>query len=244
MSSEEGSAALNGDTTLIEANRVQLTQRRAVVLEDVSFSIQRGEFVYLVGRTGAGKSSLLRTLFADLKPTAGSLRVDKYRIERIADREVPYLRRRLGIVFQDFQLLPDRSVGQNLSFALGALGWRDTKKIRARVAEVLDRVELANKAASFPHQLSGGEQQRVAIARALLNEPQLLLADEPTGNLDPETATTIHDLIVEINHAGTAVLMATHAMALLQRAPARVLEVRDGTVVDRGRLNPATAIFA
>jgi cell division transport system ATP-binding protein len=236
--------ALPAEGTLIEANNLQLMQRRATVLEGVSFSIQQGELVYLIGRTGSGKSTLLRTLFADLRPAAGSLRVERYRIERLREREVPYLRRRIGIVFQDFQLLPDRSVAQNLAFALRATGWRDGLKIKARSAEVLDRVHLASKSASYPHQLSGGEQQRVAIARALLNEPVLLLADEPTGNLDPETAATILDLLADINRAGTAILMATHAHTLIQRAPGRVLEVRDGRVIDRGHMSAASSVFA
>ena len=231
-------------TTLVEANELQLLHHRTPILEGVSFTIQQGEFVYLIGRTGSGKTSLLRSLLADLRPSAGSLRVGDYRIERLREREVPMLRRRLGIVFQDFQLLPDRSVAQNLTFVLRATGWRDAAKVKARVAEVLGRVGLAAKAASYPHQLSGGEQQRVAIARALINDPLLLLADEPTGHLDPETALSILDLLTAINRAGTAVVVATHAMGLIERAPARVLEVREGRVYDRGRQGLATAVFA
>ena len=230
--------------TLVEANQLQLQHRRRPVLEGVNFSIREGEFVYVIGRTGSGKSSLLRACFADLRPSAGSLRVGDYRIERLREREVPQLRRRLGIVFQDFQLLPDRSAAQNLIFALRATGWRDGGKIKARVAEVLDRVHLADRAASYPHQLSGGEQQRVAIARALLNDPKLILADEPTGNLDPDTTLSILDLLVEIHRGGTAVVLATHEHHLIERYPARVLEVREGRVIDLGRQGLATAVFA
>ncbi len=230
--------------TLVEANELQLLHHRTPVLEGVSFSIQQGEFVYLIGKTGSGKTSLLRTFLADMRPAAGSLRVGEFRIERLREREVPLLRRRLGIVFQDFQLLPDRSVAQNLSFVLKATGWREAAKIKARVGEVLDQVQLTAKAASYPHQLSGGEQQRVAIARALINAPLLLLADEPTGHLDPETALSILDLLVSINRAGTAVVVATHAMSLIERAPARVLEVVNGRVYDRGRRGMASAVFA
>lgn len=221
--------ALPAEGTLIEANNLQLMQRRATVLEGVSFSIQQGELVYLIGRTGSGKSTLLRTLFADLRPAAGSLRVERYRIERLREREVPYLRRRIGIVFQDFQLLPDRSVAQNLAFALRATGWRDGLKIKARSAEVLDRVHLASKSASYPHQLSGGEQQRVAIARALVNRPTLLLADEPTGNLDSRTSIEIMGIFQKLNDEGMTVVMVTHELDIANYCK-RVVVMRDGLI--------------
>ncbi len=220
---------------IVELHGATITQEERAVLEHVSFGLEKSEFVYLVGRTGSGKSSLLKTLYADLPLLVGAGTVAGFDLERLPPGKVPYLRRRLGIVFQDFQLLSDRSVGENLLFVLNATGWRGKARKQQRVQEVLTQVGLSGVGGRMPHRLSGGEQQRVVIARALLNEPTLLLADEPTGNLDPEVADDIMSLFVEINHAGTAVLMATHNFQLLEKYPRRVLTCQDGQLLDSGR---------
>ena len=207
-------------------------QDHHTVLGNISFNIEKGEFVYLVGRTGSGKSSLLKTLYADLPLRLGDIDVCNFNIRGIKPGEVPLLRRRLGIIFQDFQLFNDRSVGENLMFVMKATGWRDNVKMRARTSEVLMQVGLGSVEKKMPHQLSGGEQQRVVIARALLNEPQILLADEPTGNLDPEVSGGIMKIFQQINKTGTAVLMATHSYGLIKKFPARVLKCEEGKVMD------------
>ena len=194
---------------VVELHGATIAQEARPVLEEVSFVLGKGEFAYLVGRTGAGKSSLLKTLYADLPLLAGSGEVAGFDLGGLPDGKVPYLRRRLGIVFQDFQLLTDRSVADNLHFVLNATGWKGKARKQQRVQEVLAQVGLPNVGGRLPHRLSGGEQQRVVIARALLNEPVLLLADEPTGNLDPDVTDGIMRLFMEINNAGTAVVMAT-----------------------------------
>jgi len=220
---------------IIELHGATITQEERAVLENVSFELEKSEFAYLVGRTGSGKSSLLKTLYADLPLLVGRGAVAGYDLASLPARKVPYLRRRLGIVFQDFQLLSDRSVGENLLFVLNATGWRGKAKRQQRVQEVLTQVGLSGVGNRMPHRLSGGEQQRVVIARALLNEPLLLLADEPTGNLDPEVADGIMDLFTEINHAGTAVLMATHNFQVIERYPHRVLTCQSGQLLDSER---------
>jgi len=220
---------------IVELRGATITQEERAVLENVSFALEKSEFAYLVGRTGAGKSSLLKTLYADLPLLVGTGTVAGFDLPRLPASKVPYLRRRLGIVFQDFQLLSDRSVGENLLFVLNATGWRGKAKRQQRVQEVLTQVGLSGVAGRMPHRLSGGEQQRVVIARALLNEPVLLLADEPTGNLDPEVADGIMELFREINHAGTAILMATHNFQLLEKYPHRVLTCRAGQLLDSAR---------
>ncbi len=202
------------------------------VLENVNFSILKGEFVYMIGRTGAGKSSLLKMIYADLLPDTGNLMVGDYEITKLKNKEIPFLRRKIGIVFQDFQLLPDRDIYENIRFAMRATGWTDKNKINNRISELLAKVGLSGKLKSRPHQLSGGEQQRVSIARALINDPILLLADEPTGNLDPEATDMIMEILFRINLAGTSVIMATHEHDLIRRYPARTLECRDGKVID------------
>ncbi|HEY5750229.1 MAG TPA: ATP-binding cassette domain-containing protein [Chryseolinea sp.] len=207
-------------------------QDHHTVLGNISFNIEKGEFVYLVGRTGSGKSSLLKTLYADLPLRLGDISVANFNIRGIKPGEVPLLRRKLGIIFQDFQLFNDRSVGENLMFVMKATGWRDNVKMRARTSEVLMQVGLGSVEKKMPHQLSGGEQQRVVIARALLNEPQILLADEPTGNLDPEVSGGIMKIFQQINKTGTAVLMATHSYGLIKKFPARVLKCEEGKVMD------------
>ncbi len=200
------------------------------VLADVNFHINKGEFVFLIGRTGSGKSSLLKTLYADLWLQTGSAKVAGFELHKIKRSDVPFLRRRIGIVFQDFQLLTDRSVEENLGFVLRATGWKDKSDIAKRISEVLMQVGLGTSQKKMPHQLSGGEQQRVVIARAMLNEPQILIADEPTGNLDPEVSDQVLQVFKTINNAGTAILMATHDYNLLQSHPARVIKCIGGQV--------------
>ena len=217
---------------ILELHDATVMQEARPVLQGVSFQLEKGEFAYLVGRTGAGKSSLLKTLYADLPLGGGAGTVAGYELARLRERDVPYLRRKLGIVFQDFQLLSDRTVAENLLFVLGATGWKGKARRQQRVQEVLMQVGLSQVTNRLPHRLSGGEQQRVVIARALLNEPLLLLADEPTGNLDPEVADGIMQLFREINHVGTTVLMATHNFQLIKDYPHRVLTCQDGQLLD------------
>lgn len=212
--------------------QAQIYQERSIVLNNVSFSIDKGAFVYLVGRTGSGKSSLLKTLYADLPLREGTLHVAGFDLQQLRRQEVPFLRRRVGIVFQDFQLLYDRNVTENLRFVLRATGWREAAKIKQRIAEVLMQVGLGAVDNKMPHQLSGGQQQRLAIARALLNEPIILFADEPTGNLDPEVSEGILQLFLDINKAGTSVLMATHNYSFIASNPTRVLQCEKGIVKD------------
>jgi cell division transport system ATP-binding protein len=220
---------------VIELRDATVTQEERAVLTGVTFALAKSEFAYLVGRTGAGKSSLLKTLYADLPLLVGAGAVAGFDLPRLPAGKVPYLRRKLGIVFQDFQLLSDRSVAENLLFVLNATGWSGKARKQQRIQQVLTQVGLSGVGGRMPHRLSGGEQQRVVIARALLNEPLLLLADEPTGNLDPEVADGIMELFAEINHAGTAVLMATHNFQLIERYPHRVLTCQSGQLLDSGR---------
>ena len=210
-------------------------QDHNTVLENVDFEIAKGEFVFLVGKTGSGKSSLLKTLYADLPLRLGEIVVAGYSIRDIRPSEVPLLRRKLGIIFQDFQLFSDRTVAENLLFVMQATGWRDKGKMRARMSEVLMQVGLGSVERKMPHQLSGGEQQRVVIARALLNEPQILLADEPTGNLDPTVSDGILKLFQQINKSGTAILMATHDYRLIKKFPARILKCDTMRIVDSAK---------
>ena len=219
-------------TKVLEVEGVTIFQEERSILNDVSFSMQKGEFAFLVGRTGSGKSSLLRTLYADLGLRLGEISIAGFSLRNIKAKDVPMLRRKLGIIFQDFQLFKDRTVGENLEFVLRATGWRDKSKMKARISDVLMRVGLGSIDTKMPHQLSGGEQQRVVIARALLNEPTILLADEPTGNLDPEVSAGILDLFKQINKSGTSVLMATHDFNLLEQNPFRVLSCKDGKLFD------------
>ena len=202
------------------------------MLQGVSFALEKGAFAYLVGRTGAGKSSLLKTLYADLPLQSGTGTVAGYSLPKLPASKVPYLRRKLGIVFQDFQLLSDRTVAENLMFVLNATGWKGKSQKQQRISDVLVRVGLSGAANRMPHRLSGGEQQRVVIARAMLNEPVLLLADEPTGNLDPDVSANIMQLFGEINNSGTAILMATHNFQLIEKCPHRILTCKDGELLD------------
>jgi len=220
---------------VVELRDATVMQEAQAVLQGVSFALEKSGFAYLVGRTGSGKSSLLKTLYADLPLLVGTGTVAGFALPRLPVGKVPYLRRRLGIVFQDFQLLPDRTVAENLLFVLNATGWKGKARKQQRIADVLVRVGLSSAAGRMPHRLSGGEQQRVVIARALLNEPMLLLADEPTGNLDSEVADSIMQLFAEINYAGTAILMATHNFQVIEKYPHRVLTCQDGALLDLAR---------
>ncbi len=219
---------------VISVKNVSIFQENNTVLSNVNFEIEKGEFAFLVGRTGGGKSSLLKTIYADLPLRSGEMTVAGFNIKGIKAADIPMLRRKVGIIFQDFQLFPDRSVADNLKFVLKATGWTDSAKLKARQAEVLMRVGLGSVGTKMPHQLSGGEQQRVVIARALLNEPLILVADEPTGNLDPEVSIGIFKLFQEINRSGTAVLMATHDHSLVESYNYRVLKCENGKVMDSG----------
>ena len=223
-----GTSSLTDSTPVVQLEDVAVFQDDRAVLDNVSFTIGKGEFVYLVGRTGSGKSSLLKTLYADLDLRSGRAHVAGYDLNRIKTSEIPYLRRKVGIVFQDFQLFEDRSISENLTFVMQATGWKDKARIKQRLVEVLMQVGLGAAERKMPHQLSGGEQQRAAIARALINEPVILFADEPTGNLDPEVATEILKIFQQINRIGTAVLMATHSYGLIRKHPARILKCADG----------------
>ena len=220
---------------IVKLKDVSIFQEGTPVLKNISFEIGKGEFVYLIGRTGSGKSSLLKTLYADLLPENGEIEVAGYNLRTIKSSKVPFLRRKVGIVFQDFQLLFDRSIAENLIFVMKATGWKDKAKIKGRLTEVLMGVGLDSAANKLPHQLSGGEQQRIVIARALINEPTIMLADEPTGNLDPEVADEILLLFQEINRNGTAVMMATHNHSFLNKYPARVLKTEQGKVLDSSK---------
>lgn len=234
---------MTGQEPVVSLDYATIFQDGNPVLTDVSFEIGKAEFVFLVGRTGSGKSSLLKTLYADLPLTRGSATVAGYRLETIRSKDIPLLRRSIGIVFQDFQLLPDRNISENMGFVMRATGWKDSPRMKTRVAEVLMLVGLGTSERKMPHQLSGGEQQRAAIARALLNEPKILFADEPTGNLDPEVAADILRLFQQINKSGTSVLMATHSYGLIKKFPARILKCHEGRLldsqVDRIDLTPA-----
>lgn len=210
-------------------------QHDRLILRNVNLEIGQGEFVYLIGRSGSGKSSLLKTLYADLPAKSGIFNIAGFTLNDIRRKDIPILRRKIGIVFQDFQLLYDRNVEQNLSFVLKATGWDDETKINRRIDAVLHLVGLQGKRKSMPHQLSGGEQQNVAIARALLNSPSVILADEPTGNLDPETTNDVMKLLTEICDNGTTILMATHNYNLILKYPSRVISCADGTISESAK---------
>ena len=213
---------------IIEFKNVDITNSDSLVIENLSFEIYQGDFVYLTGKVGSGKTSIIRTIIAENPVTGGEARVGEFNLKNIKRKQIPYLRRSVGVIFQDFQLLMDRSVESNLEFVLRATGWKDRQAISERIDDVLKLVKLSTKAHKMPHQLSGGEQQRVAIARSLLNKPELILADEPTGNLDHDTATGIMDLLYEINSRNrTAIIMVTHNQNLLKQYPGRVFLCAD-----------------
>ena len=217
---------------IIDFNKAQIYQKDHLVLKDVSFTVDKGEFVFIIGPTGSGKSSILKTIYGDLPFEKGHAYALDYDLSKLKSKEIPYLRRRLGAVFQDFQLLTDRSVFENLAFVLKATGWKDKKKIQQRCEKVLENVGMATKAFKMPYALSGGEQQRVGIARALLNDPELILADEPTGNLDPDTSKGIMKLLENISKNGRAVIMASHDYMLMNQFPNRTLRCEQGTLID------------
>lgn len=217
---------------VLSMTQATIFQGENPVLSDVTFSVEQHEFVFLIGRTGSGKSSLLKTLYADLPLKSGLSEVVGYSLSQIKGKDVPFLRRKIGIIFQDFQLFTDRSVQENLSFVLKATGWTDPILIKERIGEVLIQVGMLDALTKMPHQLSGGEQQRIVIARSLLNNPSILLADEPTGNLDPDVADGIFKLFQDINKKGTAILMATHNHELLRKYPYRVLKCEKGKLLD------------
>ena len=217
---------------IVTVSDASIFQENETVLSNINFTIDKGEFVYLVGQTGSGKSSILKTLYADIPLRLGTIDIAGFSIKNIKQKDVPYLRRKLGIIFQDFELFNDRSVAENLEFVMKATGWKDRSKIKKKIAEVLMKVGLGAISSKMPYQLSGGEQQRVVIARALLNEPSIILADEPTGNLDPEVSQGIFDLFDQINRSGTAILMATHDFKLLEANPYRILTCEKGKLLD------------
>lgn len=218
--------------TVIKLKNVSISQPDHMVISNSDFEIAKGEFVYLIGKTGSGKSTLLKALYSDLPLAKGEGSIAGFNLQKIRKRQVPYLRRKLGVVFQDFQLLIDRSVNDNLMFVLKATGWKKKSEMEARIKEVLEKVDLAYKTFKMPHELSGGEQQRVVIARALLNDPEIILADEPTGNLDPETSADILKLLMDISKNGRAVVMATHDYAMVNQFPSRIVECKEGKLVE------------
>lgn len=219
--------------TVISLQNVNIYQGENLILQDVNFEVNKGEFVYLVGKTGTGKSSLLKTLYGELTLREGKGNVVGFNLSDMNWKTVPFLRRNLGVVFQDFQLLTDRNVNENLKFVLKATGWKDEMLIQEKIGDVLDKVGLKSKGYKMPYEMSGGEQQRIDIARALLNSPKLILADEPTGNLDPETSDEIMQLLIQIaKDYGTTVIMATHDFIVINRYPGRMLKTENGRVVD------------
>ena len=217
---------------IIEYKKVEITRGELIVIKDADFSLDKGEFVYLIGKVGSGKSSLLKTMYAEIPVSEGEARVFNYDLNIIKKKEIFALRRQIGIVFQDFQLLTDRSVYDNLQFVLQATGWKSKQLIEERIEEVLKEVGMSNKSYKMPHELSGGEQQRIAIARALLNKPELIIADEPTGNLDNTTGNQIMQLLHNICKEGTAVIMATHNMQITKDFPARIVSCENKKIVN------------
>lgn len=219
-------------TSILKLHNATIFQEDQPILADVNIDIQKGEFIYLIGKTGSGKSSLMKTLYADLHLKQGEGVIVDYDLRTLKQNDIPFLRRKLGIVFQDFKLLPDRNVYENLLFVLKATGWTNENDMNARIEDVLDRVGMLQHLKKMPHQISGGEQQRVAIARALLNDPELILADEPTGNLDPQTSVEVMEVLQKINQNGRTILMATHDYALLLKYPAKTLKCDEGRVFE------------
>jgi cell division transport system ATP-binding protein len=218
--------------TIIHYNGVDIYQNEQLVLMNVAFDVEPGEFVYLIGKTGSGKSSILKTLYGELKIKAGTANIIDYDLVKIKRRKILALRRKLGVIFQDFQLLDDRNIEENLRFVLKATGWKKKSEIQARIQEVLDLVGMSDKLKKMPHQVSGGEQQRISIARALLNDPSVIIADEPTGNLDPETTKDIMKLLFDISKNGKTVVMATHDYEMMLKFPSRTIRCEDQKVME------------
>ena len=217
---------------LLTIKDVSIYQYDKEILSQINLNINKGELIYIIGKTGVGKSSFIKTLYADLPLKVGEINFMGYDLSNLKEKEIPYLRRKIGIVFQDFQLLPDRNVHDNLLFVLKATNWTEKDEIEAKIDEVLTKVNMQDLASKMPHQLSGGEQQRVAIARALLNDPDFILADEPTGNLDPITSVEIMEVLKNINKQGKSILMATHDYALILKNPSKTLKIEDGSIFE------------
>lgn len=217
---------------VLSLKNVSIAQQGKIILSNVNLDVNHGEFIYIIGKTGAGKSSFMKALYADLPLVAGEGKIVEFDLATIKEDEIPFLRRKIGFVFQDFQLLPDRTVKDNLLFVLKATGWTNSEQIQNKIDEVLDRVGVKAYVDKMPHQLSGGEQQRVAIARALLNNPEFILADEPTGNLDPQTSIEVLDVLRKINATGKTVIMATHDYALLMKFPSKTLKCEDAKLFE------------
>lgn len=217
---------------ILQLRDASIFQGENLVLSNVNVEINKGDFVYLIGKTGTGKSSFMKTLYGDLPLTEGEGSIVDFNLKNLKEKEIPFLRRKLGVVFQDFKLLIDRTINDNLLFVLKATGWKDKKEMNIRIEEVLNKVDMKTKGFKFPHELSGGEQQRIAIARALLNNPELILADEPTGNLDPQTSVEVMKVLQDINKNGNTILMATHDYALLLKYPSKTLKCDDNQVYE------------
>ncbi|MDB4297439.1 ATP-binding cassette domain-containing protein [Flavobacteriaceae bacterium] len=217
---------------VLELSNTNIFQENTLILKDVNFKIEKGEFFYLIGKTGSGKSSLLKILYGDLALTEGEGQIADYDLKKLKEKQIPYLRRKIGIVFQDFKLLNDRSVNDNLKFVLKATGWKNKEDISKKISEVLTKVGLKEKGYKMPFQLSGGEQQRIAIARALLNDPELIIADEPTGNLDPKTSMEVMELLNNIHQSGKTILMATHDYSLILKYPQRTFKCENSELFE------------
>ncbi|MGB6269439.1 MAG: ATP-binding cassette domain-containing protein [Olleya sp.] len=218
--------------TVLELKNASIFQGENLVLSEVNVEVKKGDFVYLIGKTGSGKSSFMKTLYGDLKLTKGEGHIVDFDLPTLKEKDIPFLRRKLGIVFQDFKLLTDRTINDNLLFVLKATGWKDKAAMSSRVEDVLTKVDMQKMGYKFPHELSGGEQQRIAIARALLNDPELILADEPTGNLDPQTSIEVMEVLQDINKNGNTILMATHDYALLLKYPSKTLKCDENKVFE------------
>lgn len=219
-------------SSILQLKDASIYQGDSLVLSNVNVEINKGDFVYLIGKTGTGKSSFMKTLYGDLPLTEGDGHIVDFNLKNLKEKDIPFLRRKLGVVFQDFKLLIDRTINDNLLFVLKATGWKDKKEMNTRIEEVLNKVGMKSKGFKYPHELSGGEQQRIAIARALLNNPELILADEPTGNLDPQTSVEVMEVLQEINKNGNTILMATHDYALLLKYPSKTLKCDENMVYE------------
>ena len=222
---------------IINLKEFSVVNKEKTILDKISLSINKGEFIYIIGKTGSGKSSFLKTLYGDIKISSGKAVVSDFNIINIKENKIPYLRRKVGIVFQDFKLLPDRNIEKNLEFVLKATDWKEKNKIDERIDEVLNKVKLIDKKNNFPHELSGGEQQRIAIARAILNHPEIILADEPTGNLDPSTSAEILSVLKEINKNGTTILIATHDYEIISKFPSKTIRLENGKFIELSKKN-------
>jgi cell division transport system ATP-binding protein len=218
--------------TILSLKNATIYQENKVILSQINLEVKEGEFLYIIGKTGTGKSSFMKTLYGDLPLTVGTGNIVGYDLLNLKEDDIPFLRRKIGIIFQDFQLLPDRSVNENMLFVLKATGWTDKTAMQDKIDDVLQRVGMVGLTNKMPHQLSGGEQQRVAIARALLNDPELILADEPTGNLDPQTSSEVLGVLKKINENGKTVIMATHDYAVIMKFPAKTLKCEDNTIFE------------